>query len=252
MGLMTKHYFGVAATASLLLSLVAGSVSAQGKNVTLQGIQSATVAPSGLAFASVAGTSFNTQEQRVEDGADLSGVFGFGTGNAETSIGFQFSANITSIFENFGNSGYITFKASQRLAEHETPTYVGVVIDHLGQWGDYAEDYEPTVAFAMTSFPDVSIGSEMFPLMLTIGAGSHVRDGGTEPGIFLGAGIGLTQNLGASIAWTGETVTLGSAFKFDGLENVSFSANVDDVFDQLDSRRITLSATWFTQDLFGG
>jgi len=252
MRFLAMHRFGAALSASLLLSLTAGAVYAQGKSVTLQGIQSATVAPSGLAFASVAGTTFNTQVQRIEDNADLSGVFGFGTGNAEESVGFQFSANITSLFENFGNSGYISFKASHRIADFQTPTYFGISLDHLGQWGDNAEDYEPTVAFAVTSFPDVTLGGEMFPLMLTAGAGTHIRTNGTEPGIFFGAGIGLTQNLGASMAWTGETVTLGSAFKFDGLESISFSANVDDLFNQQDSRRVTLSATWIIQDLFGG
>jgi len=252
MRLLAKHRYCTPPIVTLLLSLTAGAAFAQGKSVTLQGIQSATVAPSGLAFASVAGTTFNTQEQRIEDNADLSGVFGFGTGNAEEGVGFQFSANITSLFDNFANSGYISLKASHRLAGSRTPTYVGVSLDHLGQWGDYAEDYEPTVTFAVTSFPDVTLGGEMFPLMLTAGAGTHVRTNGTEPGIFFGAGIGLTQNLGASFAWTGESVTLGSGFKFDGLENITFTASVDDVFDQLDSRRITLSATWFTQDLFGG
>ena len=58
--------------------------------------------------------------------------------------------------------------------------------------------------------------------------------------------------LNASLAWTGEGVTVGGAFRVPGLDSMRFTASVNDVFDQADSRRITVSATIFVRDLLGG
>lgn len=47
-------------------------------------------------------------------------------------------------------------------------------------------------------------------------------------------------------------MNLGASFKFDRLDNIGLTATVYDVFDQDDSRRLTLTATYLFSDLFPG
>lgn len=220
----------------------------EGRLVTLQGIRSATVAPHGLGFASLA-LSGRT-ENDPEDGIASALALGFGLGDAEETVGFQVSVGMSPVLEDFGASGSLSVKASRRIAAGAAPTYVGLSFDRLAGWGD-AEGAEETASLSLTSFPRVMIGGEAYPLMLTLGAGTHQRDGGEEPGLYAGAGIGLTRNFGASLAWTGETVTLGTVFRVEGLDSMRFTASVDDLFDQEDSRRLTVAATFVVEDLFG-
>lgn len=218
--------------------------------VTLQGIRAATVAPSGLGFAALALSSRRSGPGGYIQDADGSSVVGFGLGDANKGVGLQVMANITSLKSSFGDSGHLSIKASRRMTA-QTPTFVGLSMDRLAGWGD-AKGVKPAVSVQLTWFPQTEIAGQTYPLMMTIGAGSHLAHNGRDPAVFFGAGIGLSANFGASLAWTGDTVTLGSAFRVDGLRNVTFAANLDDAFDQNDSRRVGLSATWLIDGLFGG
>lgn len=229
---------------------VAQPVGQSAKLVTLQGIRAATVAPGGLAFAAIAFSSRRASPTGYLQDADGSAVTGFGIGNANDGFGLQVTANITSLQTSFADSGHLSLKASHRMAA-QIPVYVGLSIDRLAGWGD-ARGILASASLQLTWFPQAKIGQGRFPLMLTLGAGSHLRHQGRDPAVFFGAGIGLTPHFGTSLAWTGETVTLGTAFRFDGLRNMTFAANLDDVFDQNNSRRVGVSATWLIDGLFGG
>ncbi|EYD76429.1 hypothetical protein Rumeso_01987 [Rubellimicrobium mesophilum DSM 19309] len=220
------------------------------KLVSIQGIRSATVAPSGLAYGAVALTNRQQDGDEFVDGPEGSLSFGFGVGDASRTVGLQFSVNLTSLSDGVGESGSLSIKASRRLGGLRVPTYVGLSVDRLAGWGE-AEDFDPSTSLAVTMFPRIEVGDESYPLMLTAGVGSDIVDDQSDPGVFLGAGVGLTHNLGASVAWTGETVSLGTVFRVDGLDSMRFGASVDDVFDQEDRRRLVLTATFFVDDLFG-
>jgi hypothetical protein len=223
--------------------------------LTLTGIPSATVAPGGLVFVSGAWTSDRVNGAGgggLFDRTDGSLSFGAGVGSAETGIGLQLTANIASLSDDFGDSGYFSIKASRRLsAEGQLPVYVALAAERLGNWGD-AEGNEETLDLIVTAFPTVDLGNGPRPLMLTLGAGTHARDFNTESGVYFGVGMGLTEHFAISAAWNGDDVTLGSGFRFDALPGMHFSASIDDAFDQNDSRRVSLQATWTTDKLFGG
>lgn len=221
------------------------------KLVTLQGIRSATVAPNGLAFASLGVTSRRESLGDFFDEGDGSIVLGFGLGDASETIGVQVSASITSLTDDFGDSGSLSIKAARQINGLAVPTFVGLSLDRLAGWGD-GTLIDESATLAVTMFPTVNIGGQTYPLMITAGYGNSVLDRKREPGGYVGAGIGLTENFGASFAWTGESVTLGTAFKFDGLDNLRFSASAEDVFDQVGGQRLTLSATYYFDDIFGG
>ncbi|MDO9524639.1 MAG: hypothetical protein Q7J57_03720 [Gemmobacter sp.] len=177
---------------------------------------------------------------------------GFGLGNPATGIGLQFSAVATSLSNNFGDSGYINIKAARQVSGGRTPTYVGLEVDHLGNWGQ-ARGSKPGVKVALTTFGQVQMGAgrDYNPYMITLGVGSRLRANRTKSGVFFGAGLGLTENLAISAAWTGETVDLGAGFRLSGLPNTYFNAVVNDVTDTRNSRRVTVSVGWALADVFG-
>jgi len=215
------------------------------KRPTLLGIQSATTAPGGTVFASVVGT---TKRDGIGPGVDGSAVLGLGFGDADTGLGMQAIANITSISP-FADSGSLGMKVSHRLAAFEVPTYLGVSADRLVNWGD-ASGLDPSYTLATTTFFDIASGGDTYPVMATIGYGSDTKNQNRDPGVFIGAGIGLTKNLGVSASWSGDQVHLGAAVVLDGLENVTLTAALDDAFNQLDRQAMSFSISWSTQDLF--
>ena len=239
--------------AAAVLASFGTSGQAEGANrlVTLQGIKSATVAQSGLAFASLGmATNRGSLTEFPSDGNGTI-ILGFGLGNVRETVGVQMSASFTSLDSGFGNSGTLSFKAARQINGLDMPTFVGLSLDRLAGWGNSAA-LEESATLALTMFPTAQIGGQTYPLMITAGYGSAILDHHREPGAYVGAGIGLTENFGASIAWTGESVTVGTAFKFDALENVRFSASVEDAFDQVGGQRLTISATYYFNDVFGG
>ena len=244
-------YLGGAAFILSASTIMALAQDTGNRLVTLQGIKSATVAPNGLAFGALGLSNRRESEGAFFDSADGSLILGFGLGNASETVGFQFTANITSLTDNFGDSGSFSVKASRQINGLNTATFVGLSLDSLGAWGDGVLGDE-TATLMLTVFPTASIGGQTYPLMITAGYGTNVVDRRSEPGAYVGAGIGLTKNFGASLAWTGESVTLGTSFRFDALQNFSFAASIDDAFDQVDGQRLTVSATYYFDDIFGG
>lgn len=222
------------------------------KFLTLQNISSATVAPNGAVFGSLTGTSRRTGPGTGRTG-DGSMELGFGLGSAEDSVGVQVSATITSLKSSFADSGYLNLKFSRRILAGANPTYISIEANHLANWGD-AKLKDPRGKIAVTTFglAQFSAGGDSYPYMVTLGAGNDLRNNDTDPGVFLGAGIGVTPSMGLSAAWTGETFDMGVSYRTPGLKNLSFNASVNDVFDDEDDRRVTLSVNWSLANVFGG
>lgn len=240
------------ACAALCAMFIVTSVHAQERrpHLTLIGIQSATVAPHGAGFAAL---SLTNKRAPGDDSDDGSAVVGLGFGNAFDSVGVQVAAHITSLENDFGDSGYFSLKFGKRLAAGPNPVFGSIRAGKLAGWGD-AEGEDETLDVAITRFSALSFGSSdrVHPIMMTLGAGTKRRNDDTDAGIFAGIGIGLTETTSASVAWTGESVTIGTGFKFQGAENVRVNLSVDDVFDDVDNRRVILTVGYRFNNLFGG
>ncbi|TDK46855.1 hypothetical protein [Antarcticimicrobium luteum] len=216
------------------------------KNLTLLGIPSATVAPHGLGFASLGLTS---KRGGVLNEWDGSLALGLGLGDAERALGFQLTANLTSLTNAFGDSGYFEAKVSRLVSSGDTPLYLGAQVEGLAKWGQAST--VPTRGRIMaTWFPDLSAGGDLFPLMVTVGYGTHLRNARTDPGVFGGVGIGVNRNLGLSAAWTGETLDLGASWKFDDIDWMTVSAEINDATDRLGQRRVSITVNLFNPKLF--
>lgn len=223
--------------------------------LTMTGIRSATVAPGGVGFISGA---WSSDRANADGGSDLidrtdgSLSFGAGFGDAVEGVGLQFTANITSLSDDFADSGYLSIKASRRVSgDGQVPVYLGVSFDNLVPWGD-SDENEESADVILSVFPTLGTGAGAKPLMFTLGYGTHADDFGRDPGLYAGVGLGLTEHFAVSAAYNGDEAILGTGFRLDGLPNMHFTASVDDVFDDNDSRRVTLQATFVTDTLFGG
>lgn len=237
--------------AALMTALTTGGTFAQdagsNKHLTLVGIPSGTVAPHGTIFGSLAVTNRRSAWSRTADG---SMVLGLGLGSAEDGIGFQFTVDNTSLTNKFGDSGSFGIKASRRLSSGDWPVYASLGVDYLAPWGTVRRR-NPGTTLAVTTFGQIRGATDTYPIMMTLGVGNRVRANNTRAGVFAGVGVGLTQNLAASLAWTGEAVDLGLGLQFAELRGMSFTVSASDVTNRVNSRRLVATATWSLQDVFG-
>ncbi len=211
--------------------------------VTLLGIPSATVAPRGLAFVHVL-TVANVNAGSAETGDAL--AVGFGFGDADQGLGYQFTALANAATMSFGRFGYFGVKVSRKISSGAAPTYLALSLDQLGKWGDAAGlEHSATLIVTRFSTLDNASNGRTYPVMMTVGAGSHVRNLASDPGVFLGAGIGLTRNFGMSSAWNGDNVNIGAAFRFDDLKNVGFTVSLSDTFNQQERQQLSFGLSWF-------
>lgn len=229
--------------AALALAAAAGAglrpAAAQNRNLTLLGIPSATVAPAGVGYVALSGTRRSPMNARTDGSLEL----GLGLGNAETGVGVQGKAVVTSLTDDFGDSGYLGFKLSRRIATGQVPVYAGVEVDNLAAWGDSSEN-DPSVTAMVTGFAAARVGDAQMPVMFTLGAGSHARDNGTQPGVFAGIGAGFTSSLGGSVAWTGDALSLGVSLRPSGEIPLVMNLTLDDVTDLRDEQRLSVSVAW--------
>lgn len=231
------------AAVALGLALAAQPAAAQErKHLILHGIASGTVAPNGLGFISLSGTN-----KSPADKTDGSLAFGLGFGSAEETIGVQVTAQVTSLTDDFGDSGFMQLKLSRRLGDQ--PLYFAIQGDHLANWGD-SRDIDPSFKVAFSYFTALRTASDAYPVMLTLGGGDKVHDFGREAGVFGGIGIGITPVVGASLAYTGDYWDIGTGFRLG--DDLRLNVSLDDAFDQRDRRRVTVSVTYLLRNLFGG
>lgn len=221
------------------------------RTLTMQGVGTGTVAPGGSVFVSLSGT---TRSQQGVDGLDASVVAGAGLGDATTSFGAQLLVNITSVGgggkgDAFGDSGTLGLKLGKQLVAGSQPVFGAVSVVGAG-WGD-AEDEPPKTTLALSTYRSFAISNgETFPLMLTGGIGSHIRDG-IDPGGFAGVGIGLTEIMGASMAYDGNYFNAGISLKIPSIDGATLSLSVNDLFDATDAQRLTVSISYSMGNVFG-
>lgn len=218
------------------------------KNPVLLGIGSGIVAPHGTVFVSVNGTT--GRADLGTDTPDGSLAFGVGLGDATKTVGVQVTGTVSSLTDRGDaqalEAGAVGLKFSRAIT---ASTFAGVAFDNVFGFGGEADEPVKTT-LAVTHFRDVQIGSESYPLMLTAGYGTHVREFGEEPGVLLGAGMGITEHTGVSISTNTDYVNLGVGMKVPGVNGLSVSATLVDAFDQEDETVGQFAISYSFSDLF--
>lgn len=220
------------------------------KHLTLLGVPSAITAPHGSVFASLAYATQRTNSN--EDEADGSLALGAGFGDVNAGLGFQLTSQIVSLKDDFADSGFFEAKAAGRVLAGRTPLYLGASVGNLAPWGETDND-NVTVDAMLTGFHLFeSAGAVPTPVMFSVGYGSHVQDGFTEPGGFAGVGVGLSPWFAASASWYGDYGTLGASWSPPNNRHLSITASVVDVTDAIGERRGIFSINYILPKAFGG
>jgi hypothetical protein len=180
-------------------------------------------------------------------GADLfDGDFAFGytVGNPVENISATFGVTITSL-KGFGEDGAFSLGLSRALYVGDNAlTFVGLSATNLGAWGDAADSPESYAAYVSHLFSIPSAGGEV-PVQLTLGYGDRTNydDAGIAigEGAFWGIGVGISEQVSASIAGTENEVHLGLGLGLRRFPNWSVSTGVYDVFDNIGRQQFALS-----------
>ncbi len=236
------------AIAAAVMPASTATAQERGRNLVLVSVPAATVPPHGTGYLAFSGTTRSAFNPGTADG---SFEFGLGLGDADAAVGVQMRVVVTSLLNNFGDAGYLGVKLSRRIAGGTMPVYAAVSADYIAPWG--ASATQPVVWRGMlTGFGALRAGDEMFPVVVTAGYGTNIVNGGRGDAAFAGFGIGLTETLGASAAWTGESLDIGFGIRPPGPAAPQVAVSLNDVFDQTGRQRVTVSVGWVFGNIFGG
>lgn len=205
----------------------------------------------GLFYAAVSYSDFDTQTN-VEGDDDGSIAFGFGLGNAGTSVGGEITIGITSVSTSlwgdgkFADEGNVSVKAHKLVAPilggHAASVSVGAT--NVAGWGSTTEN--PVNAYIAFSEQQNFGKYKQFGLAYTLGVGSAVSGNETEPDVFAGIGLGY-DDWSVSYSQIGEESHIGATYFIPQLENVALSLSQADAFDRLNSRRMIATLSYSLQ-----
>lgn len=209
------------------------------------GVPSAVAPPPNSGFV---GVTFANPRSGIEgEGSDGDLFAGYTIGNPVDNVALTFGINITSLDDDFGDSGSLFLSGSRLIgASASSLTFVGVSVTDIATWGDIA-DFEPGGSIQISHIRDV--GASAIPVQITAGyatANTYDADlsGDLEDGAFLGFGVGLTQTLSASVSFTETQMNIGATAALPGLNGLSVTAGVYDVTDEVERQQYSLSLTY--------
>ncbi|MEL6584461.1 MAG: hypothetical protein AAFQ36_11565 [Pseudomonadota bacterium] len=219
------------------------------KLTAITGVASAHTAPHGVGFVGVAGT--NNRERAQEDKIDGSLAFGLGLGNSEI-VGAQIVVDVTSVKLNgFGDSGIVGVKLNRSFSAFGQPITAALSVDQLLPWGD-SKVLNPSVTPVMTTrFEGPELLGTRWPLLFTTGYEYQAKTTYRDSNAFAGVGLGLTQNLGTSVAHNGEEWTIGAIASIPWVSGLGFGVAVSDVANDNSDRRAIVTVS-YARTLFGG
>lgn len=211
------------------------------------GAASAIPAPGGTGFVGV--TYVNPRDGVSGRGSDGDLSFGYTFGSPVENVSVTLAATILGL-DPFGDSGEFYIGASRMLrAGGNSATFIGASSNGWGAWGDAEDKPLSNAAYVshLVAFPLAS-GTEL-PVQFTLGYGdnttlSDTGSGVIDPGFFYGVGVGLTQNLSASLSGTSTQVNMGIGVTIPGVPGLGISAGVLDVTDNTNRQQFSLTAAF--------
>lgn len=211
------------------------------QRVGVFGIPSGFGAPRGLGF--VSGAVTNRRDRAQIGDWDASVVLGIGLGDARRGVAVTPVLDLTSVTpHHFGESGKLSLQFSRALRLGAGwQGAVALEVQNLATWGDSRVlDRNWSVALSGIRPADGLFGR---PVMLSAGWGSGVSDRSTAPGVFAGAGIGLSHRVGLSLGWYGDEAIAGAMIWPDPDKNLQISVGIGDMTGAVSGRRLLLALT---------
>lgn len=177
-------------------------------------------------------------------GGDGDLVAGYAVGNPLDAVSLTFGVALTGI-DPLGDSGSFSITASRLLrAGGTSATFIGASISNILGWGDSADRSEMYTAY-VSHLVGLNLRGTEVPFQFTVGYGTdNTRSsdgaGRLSDGIFAGIGVGVTENLSASVSATRTQINVGATLSIPGT-SLSMTAGVLDLTDTTDRRQFSLS-----------
>lgn len=177
-------------------------------------------------------------------GGDGDIVAGYAIGNPLDGVSVTFGVALTGV-DPLGDAGSFSISASRLLAAGgRSATFVGATVSNLAGWGPNADRPETYSAY-VSHLVGVPIGAVEVPLQVTVGVASDVTrasdgSGALSDGVFAGVGVGINEQLSASVSATRTQVNIGTTLSLRGT-GASATLGVLDVADNTDRRQVSLS-----------
>lgn len=213
----------------------------------IYGAASAVPAPGGTAFIGL--TYVSPRDGISGRGGDGDLSFGYTFGSPVDNLSVTLAANILGL-DPFADSGDFYIGLSRVLrASGNSATFIGASSTGWGGWGDADDKAASSSVYVshLVAFP--TAGGGEVPVQFTLGYGdsttlSDTGNGQVDGGVFYGIGVGLTQNLSASLSGTETQVNLGLGLSVPSVPGLGISAGVLDVTDNTNRQQFSLTAAF--------
>lgn len=209
------------------------------------GAASAFPSPGGTGFV---GLNYVNPRGGVEGlGPDGDAGAGYTIGNPVQNVSLTFGLSITSL-QGFGDSGSLSLSAARALAITDRAlTFVGASASNLAAWGDAELTPESYSVYVSHLFTLPTGGAEL-PVQLTAGYGDRIvfdeTGNSIGDGFFIGAGVGVAENLSASVSASETQLNAGIGFSVPDLPGVSVAMGVFDITNNVERRQFSLGISY--------
>lgn len=215
----------------------------------IQGVASGSVAPKGYAFVGLSGTTDGSTDG---GNGDFDGAFAVGVGLGSIgAVDVQALVNVTSVDpKDFADSGSFGLKFGTKIPTSGSPYLLSVGFSNLGGWGD-SKNADVTTTIAMSSKVTRYLPTRQVSYSWTVGAVTDEGSDAWDP--FIGMGLGLSERVGVSAAYSDrdEALKLGLGVRLPELNGASLSVILNDPFNMGATSGATVSLSWSFR-AFGG
>lgn len=190
------------------------------------------------------GIALTNRRSRNNSSADGSATVGLTFGDIDRTVSVRAAAVLTSLTDDFGDSGYFAISFSRNVAALGIPVEGTLTLGELAGWGDASEN-EQNVGLSFAVKPVYQTPRKRrIPIRLGVGAKAALSDLSQNQGFFLSAMAQWTPAFSTSAALIDGRLDVGAGLRFDNPSggNGSFFVGVT-AMDALDTdgfRRITL------------
>ncbi|MBM1817376.1 hypothetical protein [Pseudosulfitobacter pseudonitzschiae] len=211
---------------------------------SVAGVPSAVAPKSGSGFV---GLVYATPRGGVSGaGGDGDFIAGYSVGNAVKNVSLTFGLAVTGL-DPFGDAGSLSISASKLVhVGGNSATFIGGTISNLAAWGPNSNRPEQYSVYGSHIVSvDGKNGIEI-PLQFVLGYGTdntRNSNGTVDDGLFAGVGVGVTQNMSASMSFTETQLNVGVSFGVPDT-SISSSLSVLDVTDNTDRRQVAFSIAY--------
>ena len=122
--------------------------------------------------------------------------------------------------------------------------------NNVAPWGD-PEAIKTSYYVAASQMMRQTYTTAVLPdIMISGGVSDGAKNGGRDPGVYLGIGAKYTGKTSVSVGWAGDEIITGLSFQPTLTQPIIVSAGLADAINQNDDRRLLLSVTYAIDGLF--